>query len=153
QPAECRDWLEHGLRDGAAVPAPLRAKAMAGAGILSGVRGGYPAATPPPREGLGPFPGEAGSNGGRTGLVRLGLVAFVQRDDQAAAACFDEALPLFRDLGEEQQTAACLLDLGELAYRAGDYARATALTEEALGLVRDRDREGLMTAFGLSTLG
>jgi len=47
-----------------------------------------------------------------------------------------EGQPLFKQLGDINQTTSCLVGLGRLACIDGDYARARALVEEGLAIRR-----------------
>jgi tetratricopeptide (TPR) repeat protein len=54
-----------------------------------------------------------------------------------AAALYEEALALFRALGDTQSIAVALENLGMLAFQQGEYRRAAALIEESLGIARE----------------
>jgi predicted ATPase len=67
-------------------------------------------------------------------LRGAGTIAREQGDYAAAAALGEEALTLFRQLGDTLGIARTAHLLGDTASDVGDYARATALLEEGLEL-------------------
>jgi tetratricopeptide (TPR) repeat protein len=69
----------------------------------------------------------------------LGNLARNQRNYDRAAACYDESLALFRDLGDLVGTVSALQDQGYLAQQQGDQARAAVLLRESLARCRDID--------------
>ncbi len=95
---------------------------------------------------------------GRTSPDRLdvlkaaGVLAEAQGDQPRAAAHYEEALGLARQLGNEFAIAFSLHGLASVAYDQGDVPRATALYEEALGRFRQLDRPRGIAA-SLSHLG
>jgi tetratricopeptide (TPR) repeat protein len=69
-----------------------------------------------------------------------------------AAALYEEALALARELGGKWNVALALRNLGWLVQVKGDFGRAAALSEESLALFRELgDKWGIVTA--LVTLG
>ncbi len=70
-------------------------------------------------------------------LDTTGWLAFNQADYGRAAALFEEALALRRELGDRDGIAASLHGLGTIADRHGDLGQAVALLEEALALRRE----------------
>ena len=70
-------------------------------------------------------------------LLSLGDVAFEQGDAARALPWLQEALAVYRGLGDAESTAWALCNLGRVARVQGDGARAEALLLEALTLLRD----------------
>ena len=60
-------------------------------------------------------------------------------DYPAAAASHQQALELFRDLGDRLGQAYALNDLGIVQRLTGDYPAAAASHQQALALFRDLD--------------
>jgi predicted ATPase/DNA-binding XRE family transcriptional regulator len=94
------------------------------------------------------------------GLCTLGILAVFQRDFAAAQDSLVKSVGLYRNLArsqvlsaeEKNDMGAALNYLGFTAYYQGDYARATALYQEALSLYRElRNTRG--AGFTLSMLG
>ena len=65
-------------------------------------------------------------------LNGAGVLAGEQGDFEAAAAYFEPALALSRELGDDQRIASVLTNLGNLALFAGDFDEARRLYEESL---------------------
>ncbi len=85
-------------------------------------------------------------------LVVSGSLAVAGGDFAHAEGLLDEALALYRALGDERGVARALFGQGELAFVAGDPAHAVACREEALALSRRTgDRWGV--AMALYNLG
>jgi predicted ATPase/DNA-binding SARP family transcriptional activator len=77
-------------------------------------------------------------------LHAAGRLAYYQGDVEQAETLDEEALALWRQLGDSAGIAASLNSLGTLANREGDAARAVDLHEEALALWRELgDRAGI----------
>jgi predicted ATPase/DNA-binding XRE family transcriptional regulator len=96
---------------------------------------------------------EPGSALARAGaLCGAGELAFGQGDLARAAELFEEALALYRELGDEAGVAAVLVELGQVVRTQGDHDRAAELSEESLELGR---RLGALeiAAIALGTLG
>jgi len=75
-------------------------------------------------------------------LARLGSIALASGKDDEAATYFTEsyvAAQRAKDAGDARHISLALLNLGELARKRGDVARATECLEEALADVRARD--------------
>jgi tetratricopeptide (TPR) repeat protein len=70
-------------------------------------------------------------------LSGAGALAHAQGDYRRAMALHEEALALFRELGDKMGIALSLHELGDVARRHGDYGRAAAWHEESLALLRD----------------
>ncbi|MCA9878141.1 MAG: tetratricopeptide repeat protein [Thermomicrobiales bacterium] len=69
-------------------------------------------------------------------LRGAGVIAREQGDYAAAAALGEDALALFRELGDTLGIALTARLLGDTASDVGDYARAAAMLEEGLALFR-----------------
>jgi ATP/maltotriose-dependent transcriptional regulator MalT len=67
-------------------------------------------------------------------LTSAGRLAEKHGDAALAQALLGEALPLHRELGDDQGAATALLYLGRAARDRGDYAQAEALERESLAL-------------------
>jgi predicted ATPase/class 3 adenylate cyclase len=77
-------------------------------------------------------------------LHRLATIYLDVGDYTSAAAQFEEALSLYRTLGDQRGMAIALNGLGGVARYQGNYARAQALFEESLALLRAMgDREAI----------
>jgi predicted ATPase/DNA-binding XRE family transcriptional regulator len=75
-------------------------------------------------------------------LARLGSIALAGGAEDEAATYFTEsyvAAQRAKDAGDARHISLALLNLGELARKRGDVARATECLEEALADVRARD--------------
>jgi len=69
-------------------------------------------------------------------LYGSGRLAHLQCDYEPAIRRLDAALLLFRELGDDTGTAACLQSLGSVAREQGRYARSAQLHAESLELAR-----------------
>jgi non-specific serine/threonine protein kinase len=78
--------------------------------------------------------GEAPASVTAKALRGAGMIAREQGDYAAAAALGEEALVLFRELGDTLGVARTAHLLGDTASDVGDYARAAAMLEEGLAL-------------------
>ncbi|MEZ4564010.1 MAG: tetratricopeptide repeat protein [Thermomicrobiales bacterium] len=78
--------------------------------------------------------GEASAPVTARALRGAGMIAREQGDYSAAAALGEEALALFRELGDTLGIARTAHLLGDTASDVGDYARAAAMLEEGLAL-------------------
>jgi DNA-binding SARP family transcriptional activator len=75
---------------------------------------------------------------------RMAEVARRQRDPDRERAFSQESLAVYRQLGDQQQIAAQLRNLGRVVLRQGDAAAAQTLFEESLALRRQiSDRHGV----------
>jgi predicted ATPase len=75
-----------------------------------------------------------------------------QGDPASARALLEEALALFRELDNVDQTARCIGLLGNVAVGEGDFDAATARFEEAAAIARETGNEFRLAA-NLSNLG
>jgi predicted ATPase/DNA-binding XRE family transcriptional regulator len=85
-------------------------------------------------------------------LYGSGELAFGQGDLARAAEFFEEALALFRGLGDDGGIADVLVELGQVARAHGDHDRAAALSEEGLRSGRGSG-DSRVVAIALVTLG
>ncbi len=81
-----------------------------------------------------------------------GELALGRGDLARASQHLEEALDLYRRLGDEAGVAAVLVELGQTARAQGDNERAVALSEEGLELGRRLDQPKVV-AIALNTLG
>ncbi|HEX3128438.1 MAG TPA: tetratricopeptide repeat protein [Thermoanaerobaculia bacterium] len=70
-------------------------------------------------------------------IQRLGDIALALSDYDAARARYEEALPLFSNVGSVLGKANCIQSLGNIALRRSDYDAARACYEAALPLFRN----------------
>ena len=73
-----------------------------------------------------------------TALKGAGSLALLQGEYGQAAALFEEALALFRALGDGHGAAGSLTNLGIVAHRQGKHEHAATLFEAAVALARER---------------
>jgi predicted ATPase/DNA-binding XRE family transcriptional regulator len=85
-------------------------------------------------------------------LYGAGELAFGHGDLARAAELFEEALAIYRALGDDGGTADVLVELGQVARAQGDHDRAAALSEEGLQLGR-ASGDSRVIAIALVTLG
>lgn len=85
-------------------------------------------------------------------LHDLGEIARDQGEYARAAALYQEALAIARDVGAPSWPASMLNRLGEVAQTQGDYARAGALHRESLQIFRDlgQKRDSALCLEGLA---
>ncbi len=70
-------------------------------------------------------------------IWRLGDIALARSDHEEASARFEEALPLFRNVGSVLGEANCIKSMGNIALARSDHEEARARFEEALPLYRN----------------
>ncbi len=147
--SEGRRWLEEVLEKGAS-PAPARAEALNGAGVLARNQSDYDQARAWLEESL-VLRRELGDKTGTSMvLVDLGTVAGDRGDPAQAAAFFEKSLRLKRELGDMWGTALVLGNLGVATHHRGDLADAAALLEESLKLFRVLgDKASIAWTFGI----
>jgi predicted ATPase len=135
---EGREWLARLLAldgGGASSPPAARAAALLGLAVLTSDSGDARTARRLAEESVGLLRGLGDARALGAALVWLGHV--VQQDDpETTRRADEEGLAIARQTGDAALLARALNNLGELARRAGDLGRATALYEESLALAR-----------------
>ena len=82
-------------------------------------------------------------------LDRAGVLASAQGDPRLARAFYEQALALWRELGDERGAARSLTGLANAAVAEGELARGRALYEDAIAHLREGgDDQGLANALG-----
>jgi tetratricopeptide (TPR) repeat protein len=80
---------------------------------------------------------EGGDPGLHARVLGVGaLFPWRQGRNELAKKLWEEALPLYRELGDEDGIGRCVAELGSVAIGEGDLDRAAALYEEAVTLFR-----------------
>jgi tetratricopeptide (TPR) repeat protein len=69
-------------------------------------------------------------------LKQLGDIAHARSQNAEARTCYEEARPLYRQVGDVQGEANCIRNLGDLALRRSEHATACTRYEEARPLFR-----------------
>jgi predicted ATPase len=150
---EGREHLARSLAlPGAEARTPVRAKALAEAGMLAMVQSDCGTASSLLEESLAIFQ-ELGDKPGSA--QTLHYLAEMARDEGrygAARALWEESLATFRELGEKGGIAGMLHRLGAVASDQGDYGAAQAFFEESLARWRELGGHGGI-AFSLWGLG
>jgi non-specific serine/threonine protein kinase len=85
-------------------------------------------------------------------LVALGMFTRMRQDHEQAVVHFDEALAIYRELGEDDQVARTLFHLGETALGQGDRDRARRVLDETHAIARDSGALAY-ASLALKTLG
>jgi non-specific serine/threonine protein kinase len=143
--SEGRAWLGGFLADEAAraqsrprteMSSSLRARALAGAGILAAEQADYGWATALLEESLALWRALGDTMGGAEVLNTLGTIARDQGDYARATRLFGESLEILRTAGDSQSVAATLNNLGEVARYRGELDQARALHDESLAMFR-----------------
>ena len=80
--------------------------------------------------------GDAPPSARAKALLGAGILAFLQCEYDHARVRLEEALALYRTLGDERGVASASQTLGSIARERGDYARSEALHGESLTLWR-----------------
>jgi tetratricopeptide (TPR) repeat protein len=76
-------------------------------------------------------------------LRGAGVLASYQGNNEESRSQLDEAMEIYREVGDRVGEAAALLSLGPVAVNEGDYLRAVPLYEQALAAFKDLgDRRG-----------
>jgi predicted ATPase len=80
-------------------------------------------------------------------LRGAGRLAYYQGDYSAAKALRQEALAIWKELGNREGIAQSVAGLGTIAHTQGDYPAAQALFKEGLAIRRELgDRQGIVTS-------
>ncbi len=139
-------------REGAAVRALARSRALNGAGILACDQGDYANAQAMLEEALDIYRELEDQQGIALSLNYLGNVARLQGNRQPANLLYEESLALSRELSDQHGISVALSNLGNIAKSQGDYESARALYEESLAIRRElRDQQGIVIS--LTNLG
>ncbi len=135
--SEGREWLESAA-EATEVSAPVRAKALNGAGVLAMTQGDFEAARHryksvlALRESLGDAAGIARAHN------NLGLLALEQGDYETARVHLETALAIKHDLGDTAGCAVTLINLGNNETELGRYAEAQSRFEQSLVIWRQQ---------------
>jgi len=140
---EGRDWLDWALAAPEGAPAQVRAKGLAGSGMLAHLQCEYPAAVRRLEAALAVYR-ELGDRRGAAGILSsLGSVAREQSRYARARELQTEALAEFEALGDRPGMAAARDSLGFAAWLEGDFATTTAECTQALAAFTELgDAEG-----------
>jgi predicted ATPase/DNA-binding SARP family transcriptional activator len=156
--ALARFWDVHGywnegrarleaLLEGTQERTRLRAKALAGAGMLAFRLGDAGAARAWHEESLAIYQELGDQQGIGSCLTDLGNVAWSQNDTISARSFHQDSLAIARQTGDRRGVAATLYTLGSMARYEGDRLAARALLDESLAIWRDlEDGAGLANA-------
>ena len=134
--SEGRGFLECMLPASNAVAASIRAKALLGAGVLTGAQGYYVQAETLCAEGLQLFRELEDRPGIITALWMLGRVAYNRSQYAAARTMAEDALALSRQTGDTWGITSSLENLTSVALDEGKYDEVRTLGEEYLKLSR-----------------
>ena len=150
--SEGRRWLEETLAQPGTASAPVRAKALRGAGALAWAQGDYARAETLFEESL-ILRRELGDRQGIAEAINgLASVARDRGEYARAKALFEENLAVCRELENADGIGTALINLGNVAYYHGDYPQAIPFYEESLAVYREMgERYGM--AISLNNLG
>jgi predicted ATPase len=134
---EGRALLERALAVGGDAPAPLRVKALGAASLVASMQGEVGRGAALAREAVA-LAEQSGDHAGHiSGLLMLSVAERYRGDHEAAFAHAEAAVAQARDLGEDNLPPSLfpflLSRLGNEAYELGDWSRAEAVLQEALG--------------------
>jgi predicted ATPase/transcriptional regulator with XRE-family HTH domain len=162
--AEGRKWLDELLaqkheksgtseREEEDIAAPVRAKALTGAGRLALEQGDYGPSTVLNTEGLYLWRAVGSAIGSAEALRGLGQTAYYQGQFVRATSLHEQSLVLYEESGDTVGKAMALTNLGLVACMQGDVGRAEAVAEEANALLRgSSDAYGPLIALALAAL-
>jgi predicted ATPase/DNA-binding SARP family transcriptional activator len=152
---EGRAQIDDALRHGAG-PAPLRAKALAGAAFVAHPFGDYEGMRRSAEASLELFRRLGDQRGTALALNQLGIALSNLGDIQGGIVCHEENAAISRRLGDGIRLSAALNNLGYCLLRQGRRDRAEALFEEGLVVCREighRTGESVMLGnLGVSAL-
>jgi non-specific serine/threonine protein kinase len=137
--AEGRRWLERALgAAGAAAPSPERARALAGAGVLSFALSDYATARARLEESIAVSREAEDDRGLAYALLRLAHPTLVQADYVGARALAHDSLALFRELDDRWGSVAASCSLGKAMLNLRlDMSQARSLLEDSLAGARE----------------
>jgi ATP/maltotriose-dependent transcriptional regulator MalT len=134
---EGRVWLEEALDSERASASAVRARALAGAGILAHYQGDYTRARELSEESLAASEALGDQAGVARALTALALVARSSGSTTEADALFRDVLGIYDELGDREGLARTLDRHGIVLLFREEYDRALALIHQSLGLFRD----------------
>ena len=133
---EGRHWLETALASENSAPAPTRARALLGAGLMVLYQGDHDRAGEYLNAALAGYRSMGDRFHEPYSLFLLGVVAEDSGHYDRAAALLEESRTLFNATGNVAMVACACYHLGVVASGQGDFGRATARLDEALDLAR-----------------
>ena len=140
--SEGSKWLEGILAEESETSASVRAKALIGAGFLTGLQGDRNRAQKHLEESLILYREMGDKKGIAQSLRHLGSLKYeIEGDYEGGATFLEESLSLFRELEDSQNVAKLLVFLGDTRLRQGNLEKARVLVEEALTLSREPGRK------------
>jgi non-specific serine/threonine protein kinase len=116
--------------------APVRTRALVGAGAVAAMQGDLDQADAWLAEGEALARASGDRRGEGMSRFWQGVAIFFRGDLAAAENLHAAAEAIFRELGDRSWTALSLLNVAEAAFDRGEAARAAALCEEGLALAR-----------------
>jgi predicted ATPase/serine/threonine protein kinase/DNA-binding CsgD family transcriptional regulator len=152
--SEGRHFLEQALFASEKVVPSVRAKALNGAGVITGLQGDFGQAEALCRESLALLRELRDTAGIAIALWMLGYMAMARSNYAVARTLAEEALALSREIGDTWGIASSLDILASVVIIQGEYVRARSLAEESLAFYRERgDTWGIARSLWLLALG
>src|SRR5262249_8754907 len=148
---EGTSWLERDLPQSEPVAARVRAKALAGAGMLAFFQNDFPRATRRFETSLAMSRRLSDHWVTAFSLNHLSILALYRDDHAHAIALADESRALSLKEGDRWNAAIATHFLALVAYARGDYERSTALNEETFTLMQQVGDRAL--TYPLNALG
>jgi tetratricopeptide (TPR) repeat protein len=150
---EGRAWLERMLDDPSALSPPTQARALRGAGMMAWYHGDHEQAKARFQTSLQLFQELTDKEGVALVTNHLGTLALHQGHYEEATDLLQTSLHLERKIGGHRWgVASCLNNLGAVAGRQGDNARARRYYEESLASSREGGYKALVASV-LTNLG
>ncbi len=143
---EGRVWLERGLAIDVAVPAAVRARALAAAAWIAHYQGDDATASIRLEESLVHFRELDEPSGLGTALHTFGIIAEDRGDYATAKGHFLEARARFEEAGEVSNALLAVYHLGVIAYGEGDHSHAMKHLEDVERQARQMGDRFLLTA-------
>ena len=142
-------WLEEGLTSGGGASAPVRAKALAGIGMLAFRQGDLDRMRESATEGLRlSAEAELGGNHRAHFLRVLGNAYWLEGDHQRATTLAEESLALSREVNDMGGMANTLITLGTASlWGSGDLEQARAFYEEGVAISRELGSASMLRDF------
>jgi predicted ATPase/DNA-binding CsgD family transcriptional regulator len=134
--AEGRRWLGAALAAAPDGPAAVRARALAGLGVLAIYQGDYDAAEEHGADSVAAAEEAGDRDAAAAGLLALALAARGRGDFDAALARLERCLAIRRGLGDPPAEAEALAHLGFVRWMSGDAVGAGPPLQEALAACR-----------------